>query len=223
MNKDKTAIAVVLDRSGSMEGVVDKTLEGFGGFLVDQKAMPGQATMTTVLFDDRYEVLYVDRPIVDVPKLTKEVYFTRGATALHDALARAIDELGARLAALPEHDRPGRVVVATITDGEENSSREYGGPTGLAALKAKVKHQAEKYGWEFVFLGAGLGAVAQGVGMGIPFSNAAQYNSSNVRKGFAVMSASIGRSRLGQSAGYTVGEVDALMEDDKDDGQAVQK
>ena len=116
----RTLIAVLLDRSGSMECVKSDTEGGFNAFIDEQRGEPGDARVTLAQFDTDYEVVYANRPIADVPPLALQ---PRGGTALYDALGRLITDVGAELAALPEDERPGTVVVVVLTDGHENSSR----------------------------------------------------------------------------------------------------
>ena len=121
----KCDITVVLDRSGSMEAVADDTIGGFNHFVKDQREEAGSACLTLVQFDTEYEFVHRALPIAEVPRLTRQTFRPRGGTALLDALGRSINETGARLAAMPEAERPGRVVFVVLTDGEENSSREF--------------------------------------------------------------------------------------------------
>lgn len=150
--KDLTEIVVVLDRSGSM-GSIQKDMEGgFDKFIQDQCAVPGPCNVTLTQFDTEYEVVYSGRPLTDVPKL---VLAPRGSTALHDAMGKTINDTGARLAALPEDQRPERVLFVVISDGHENASREY----THDRVADMIKHQQEKYNWQFVYFGANQDAV----------------------------------------------------------------
>jgi Mg-chelatase subunit ChlD len=137
-----TQITIVLDRSGSMASVREATISGFNEFVDGQKAVPGEARLTLILFDTKnaYEVVF-DRALRDVPKLTAETYNPRGGTPLHDALGRAISEVGAKLSKMPEQERPGKVVVVTMTDGLENASQTY----TAAQIAGMIKHQREAY------------------------------------------------------------------------------
>ncbi len=125
MNKNLTAIAYILDRSGSMQSMVEPAIAGFNRFLDDQRKAPGHARLTLVLFDDQYEVPCQSLPIEEVTELDTTTYVPRGTTALLDAIGRTIEELGQRLAATPEPERPGQVIVAIFTDGLENASLQF--------------------------------------------------------------------------------------------------
>jgi hypothetical protein len=155
----RTLIAVLLDRSGSMETVKSDTEGGFNAFVDAQRSEPGDARVTLARFDTDYEVVYANRALADVPRLALQ---PRGGTALYDSLGRLITDIGAELAALPEHERPGTVIVVVLTDGHENSSREW----SHAAVTAAIKRQETDYAWDFVFLGANMDAVAIGTSLG---------------------------------------------------------
>lgn len=154
MKDNFTRIAIVLDRSGSMESVREATIAGFNQFIEEQKKAPGEATVKLVQFDDQYEQVF-DKPLQDVPQLTQAMFVPRGWTALLDAQGRTIVALGAELAALKEEERPSKVLMMTLTDGHENRSKEF----TLERVAALIKEQKEKYRWEFVFLGANQDAV----------------------------------------------------------------
>lgn len=198
-NPNKTAIAVVLDRSGSMQSCRADTIGGFNAFLEEQKKLPGYATLSLIQFDDQYETVYRNRELKEVAPLNEHTYVPRGGTALHDAIGRTINDLGAQLALIPEVDRPGKVVVVIITDGEENQSKEFTGPK----IKQMIEHQRSKYQWEFVYLGANQDAVTVGASMGILKSASASYGVHNTKALFCAMSANVGgyRSASGPDAG----------------------
>ncbi len=171
MKDDLTDITIVLDRSGSMASVREDTIGGFNSFLEEQKAVSGSATLSLVQFDDRYEVLYEGRRLQDAPLLTAQTFVPRGSTALLDAVGRTIQATGVRLAALPERERPRKVLFVVMTDGEENASREF----SSGQIFDMITHQREKYQWEFVFVGANQDAIATGASYGIPQANALNY------------------------------------------------
>jgi hypothetical protein len=156
MRPDLTEIAFVLDRSGSMNPIADDAIGGFNTFLTEQQALTGQARLTLVLFDHEYMVTHNNVDIRAVPPLDAKTYTPRGMTALLDAVGRTIDDIGTRLAATPEAERPAKVIVAILTDGQENASRDY----TFARVADKIKHQQEKYSWEFLFLAANQDAIA---------------------------------------------------------------
>jgi hypothetical protein len=159
-DSQRTLIAVLLDRSGSMEAVKSDTEGGFNAFVDTQRAETGDARVTLAQFDTHYEVVYANRPIGDVPRLDLQ---PRGGTALYDALGRLITDVGAELAALPEAERPRTVVVVVLTDGHENSSREW----NHEAVSAAIRRQESEYAWDFLFLGANMDAVQIGTALGI--------------------------------------------------------
>ncbi len=169
--KDETDITVVLDRSGSMASVRDDTIGGFNSFLEEQKAVPGSACVSLVQFDDQYEVVYECRDVQDAPDLSPRTFVPRGSTALLDAIGRTLNATGARLAALPEAARPGKVLLVVMTDGLENASHEF----GARQVFDMITHQRDKYQWEIVFIGANQDAVLTGASYGLPASNALDY------------------------------------------------
>lgn len=171
MNENLTFIAVVLDRSGSMFTVQADTIGGFNAFLAEQQACPGEATLMLVQFADDRQITSA-RPIADVAPLTPFTYYPDGpSTALYDAIGFTIDAVGARLAALPEADRPGKVLIMIQTDGLENSSRLY----SRERVAEMIKHQRAKYNWNFVFVGASEAAVSDAVDLGIAQNWTMQY------------------------------------------------
>lgn len=166
-----TEIAYILDRSGSMGCLKETAISSFNEFLKEQKAEPGEATFTLVLFDDEY-LLHADAvPIGEVVELDASTYVPRSMTALMDAIGRTIDNVGKRLAAMKEEDRPGKVLIAIFTDGHENASSDY----TLKKISEMIKHQQEKYSWEFFFLGANQDAIASAARMNIHAYNSSTF------------------------------------------------
>jgi hypothetical protein len=150
-----------------------------------------------VQFDTEYEFVHRAKPIEGVPEY---VLTPRGGTALLDAVGRAINETGERLAAMPEAHRPGLVVFVVMTDGEENSSREF----SKSQIKEKISHQQDKYGWQFVFLGANQDAFAEAGSMGMQAQAAANFTPGKVLHAMAAASASVGRMRAQSIASETI-------------------
>ena len=187
----RTLIAVLLDRSGSMESIKSDTEGGFNAFVAEQAREPGEATVTLAQFDTTYEVVYANRPIADVPPLQLQ---PRGMTALYDGVGRLITDVGAELASMPETERPGTVVVVVMTDGHENSSVEW----THEAVNAAVKRQESEYSWSFVFLGANMDAVAIGQQMGFSADTSLTYDASDegVTSAMASATAYVSRRRL---------------------------
>jgi hypothetical protein len=148
-----------------MSSIRDDTIGGFNTFLKDQKKQPGIATLTLVQFDtvDPYEIIHQFKPIQEVPELTHETYVPRASTPLLDAMGRGIHDIEKSLADIKEEDRPSKVVVVVITDGQENSSREF----KKDQIIKMVKEKTEKENWQFVFLSADLDAFMDAGAMGI--------------------------------------------------------
>lgn len=171
MRKDYTHISFVLDRSGSMEAQTIATIDAVNEFVNGQKLVPGNATYTLVLFDDYYEILHDFVNLKDVAKLTTNNYFTRGRTALHDAICQTINQVGDKLAQMKEEDRPDKVLFAIMTDGLENASRLF----NRNKTAEMIKHQSEVYNWDFVFMGANQDSYATAQTLNIPTGNTTNY------------------------------------------------
>ncbi|MFC0190061.1 VWA domain-containing protein [Fictibacillus aquaticus] len=184
MNKELTEIIFLLDRSGSMAGLESDTIGGFNAFVKKQSQLAGETRLTTVLFDDQYEVLWDGIHAKDAV-LTKEDYYVRGCTALLDAVGRTINDVGNRLSKAKEEDRPGKVIFVITTDGMENSSIEY----DYEKISKLITHQKEKYSWEFIFMGANMDAVKEAGHLGISAEHAYEFEASNegVEKMYSVM------------------------------------
>ena len=161
--KNETDVTVILDRSGSMEEIASDAIGGFNQFLTAQQRQRGDCRLTLVQFDDRYEVVYLAQPLADASRLTAKTFEPRGSTALLDAIGRTIDATGARLAALPEAERPDRVLLVILTDGEENASVEY----TRNRVFSMISTQQDVYGWSFLFLAANKDAIAEAAKVGI--------------------------------------------------------
>jgi len=172
MKKDLTELVFILDKSGSMAGLETDTIGGFNTLLAKQKQEKGEAMITTVLFDNNYEILHDRADIRQVNPITDKEYFVEGSTALLDALGRTINRAGKAISEMRETDRPGKVMVVIITDGYENASREF----KVSQIKHMIEHQQTKYAWEFIFLGANIDAVAAAAQVGIRPDRAATYN-----------------------------------------------
>lgn len=168
MKKGYTHISLVLDRSGSMDQIKKDTIGGFNSFLKSQKECPGEATFSMVQFDTEYEVIHDFKNIRDIPDLTEETFSPRGMTALYDAIGRCVKVTGEKLSAMKEEDRPEKVLVVILTDGEENSSKEFKSD----GIKVMIDHQQGKYSWSFVFIGANQDAVLAAQNIGIKSGNA---------------------------------------------------
>lgn len=170
MKKDLCELVVILDESGSMGLITNDTIGGFNTFLETHQKLPGDANLTLVKFDTKYEIVHNGVDVRSVKPLDKTTYSPGGATALLDAVGRAIDELGKRYDVLSEDEKPGKVIFLIITDGEENSSREY----KLKQIKEKTTKRQNDDKWEFVFMGANQDAWAEAGKMG--YSKAVNYS-----------------------------------------------
>ena len=185
MRKDFTELVFILDRSGSMAGLESDTIGGFNGMLEKQKKVPGEATVTTVLFDDRYELLYDSIPLDQALPMTEEQYYVRGCTALLDAVGRTIQDTEGKRRRQPEEERAEKVLVVITTDGLENASQEY----TYDKLK-KLIEMKKTEGWDFVFLGANMDAVKEGARFGIHADRSVTYSNSSrgVRENYKAVS-----------------------------------
>lgn len=182
MKKDYTDITFVLDRSGSMEYIWSDVEGGLNSFVDQNRKLPGEVKFTLVVFDSFYKDMnYIDTTLletvidaVDIRHLGKidlSNYRPRGGTPLYDAMGITINKLGSRLAALPESERPEKVLFVTYTDGRENASKEF-----ITGVKSMVEHQTSKYSWEFVYMGTNQDIHEVGASLGIPVGNRQFYS-----------------------------------------------
>lgn len=168
--RDYTELVFILDRSGSMQGLEADTIGGFNSVLAKHREMDGDAVVSTVLFDDRTDVICDRKDIRDVPPMTRKEYYVRGCTALLDAVGGAIEHIAAVQKALPKYKRARSVVFVITTDGMENASRRY----RYADVK-KLIEKKKKKNWEFIFMGANIDATAEAARIGIGANRAATY------------------------------------------------
>ena len=171
-----TELVFILDRSGSMSGLEKDTIGGFNSMLEKQRKEPGDAVVSTVLFDNEIEVIHDRVAIADVPNLTDEEYYVRGCTALLDAVGGAIHHIGNVHKYARREDVPEKTLFIITTDGLENASRRY----TYDKVKAMIEHQREKYGWEFLFLGANIDAAREAARFGIRADRAANYHADHI-------------------------------------------
>lgn len=167
-----TELVFILDRSGSMSGLEKDTIGGFNSMLEKQRKEPGNAVVSTVLFDNLTEVIHDRVPIANVPDLTDREYFVRGCTALLDAVGGAIHHIGNVHKYARREDVPEKTLLIITTDGMENASRFY----SYDKVSRMIKRQKECYGWEFLFLGANIDAAAEARRFGIDEAMAANYH-----------------------------------------------
>lgn len=212
-NPDLTLIAALIDRSGSMASIKDDTEGGFAAFLQSQRDDMTENQKIEVWlseFDNEYSNVYSAKSINDVPNYCLH---PRGMTALVDSMYRMISEIGAELEGRDEDARPGKVIFLTLTDGQENSSRE----VTAEQLREKVKEQTDKYGWQFIFLGANIDAVSVGGSYGIAAHNSMSYTASAAGVDHTFRAASRYTTALRSNApaaakGFTDEERDAAMD-----------
>ncbi|OZM57378.1 hypothetical protein CIB95_07915 [Lottiidibacillus patelloidae] len=174
MKKTVTEIIFLLDRSGSMSGLESDTIGGFNSFISKQSKLDGETKVTTVLFDNEYEVLWNGVDAKEV-KLTKDDYYVRGSTALLDAIGKTILDVNQRIATLDENTKPDKVIFVITTDGEENASREF----TYKKVEKLIKEKQEVNKWEFIFLGANIDVVKEAGSIGIDANNAYHFEASN--------------------------------------------
>lgn len=171
MKKNFTEIVFILDRSGSMSGLEEDTIGGFNSMLQKQRNQQGEAVVSTVLFDDKSEVIHDRDDIRSVRELTTDDYWVRGCTALLDAVGGAIHHIGNVHKYARDEDVPENTLFIITTDGMENASRRY----SKEDVKRMIERQREKYGWEFIFLGANIDAVSTARHIGIPENRAVDF------------------------------------------------
>ncbi|MDR0651755.1 MAG: VWA domain-containing protein [Synergistaceae bacterium] len=176
MKQDLTELVFILDRSGSMGGLESDTIGGFNAMLAKQKAEPGEAMVTTVLFDDKYELLHDRIDLRAVSPITDKEYFVRGSTALLDAVGSTIQKIAGAQKRTAEDYRADKVMFVITTDGMENASREY----SYEKVKSMVEREKEKYGWEFIFRGANIDAVETAERFGIDPDHSSIYHADHL-------------------------------------------
>ena len=184
-----TEMVFILDRSGSMSGLESDTIGGFNGMIEKQKKEEGTALVTTILFDDQYEILHDRLALSEVPKMTEKDYTVRGCTALLDAVGRTIRHISSIHKYARPEDVPAHTVFVITTDGMENASQKYSYDAVREMIEAK-----KKQGWEFMFIGANIDAAAEAARIGISRENAANYAADSIGTGtvFAAVSRNLG-------------------------------
>ena len=209
MKKGLTEVVFILDRSGSMSGLEADTIGGYNSMLAKQKKEEGEAILSTVLFDDRCEVLHDRMEVKKIEPLTDNEYYVRGCTALLDALGGAIEHIGKVHKAMPEDDRPEKTLFIITTDGMENASKRY----DYAKVKKLVEKKKKKHGWEFIFMGANIDAVEVAGRFGVAKNRAVRYQSDSVgtQINFEVMSKMVSCARSSGNA--------KMMEEALDDAE----
>ena len=191
--KDVTEIICIIDRSGSMESIRSDAIGGFNRFLADQQEPEDPARLTMVLFDDQYDVIHNGADIHTVPPLTNRTFSPRGMTALLDAVGKTLNTVSARLAEIPAEDRPEKVIVAILTDGYENASREF----SLPVIREMISHYTNDLKWDFIYLAATQDAFSKAGQMGISADYTMRFAASKagIRGSYISMSNVIGLKR----------------------------
>ena len=208
MRKGLTEIVFILDRSGSMSGLESDTIGGYNAMLAKQKKEDGEAYVSTVLFDDRIDVLHDRKVLADVEPITEKDYYVRGCTALLDAVGGAIHHIGNVHKYAREEDVPEKTLFIITTDGYENASRRY----TYEKVRQMIERQKERYNWEFIFLGANMDAVKVAERFGVASNRAVTYESDNVgtELNYTIMSDLVSKARASRSAK----DMSAAFEDD---------
>ncbi len=196
MNNNLTEIVFILDRSGSMAGLEDDTIGGFNAMVEKQKKGEGDALVSAVLFSDGCRVLYDRVPLEKIEPMTEQQYQVGGCTALLDAIGGAVHHIANVHKYAREEDRPGKTIFVITTDGMENASRAY----TYDKVQRMVKHELEKYGWEFLFLGADMDAISAARSFGTRADRAVRYkrDSAGTRLNYEVVGETICRYRVGR-------------------------
>ena len=192
-NPNLTEIVCILDKSGSMSSVRMDAIGGFNSFLKDQKGLASEARLTTILFDTDYKILYDGENIREVPEMSDQTYVPGGWTALLDAIGKAINTVGARLSETDEPNRPSKVIFVILTDGEENSSKEF----TKEQINNMITHQKDVYNWEFIFLAANQDAIKEAGAIGINAAQAFNYvhDSHGTRSAYNTISCTVSNFR----------------------------
>jgi uncharacterized protein YegL len=200
MDKNLTEIVMLIDASGSMHGLTNDTIGNVKKFIEEQKAVPGNVYVTIATFS--YDLMYIFNHVdIENIVLSNNWYRTAGGTALIDASCNLIDKVGQRLATTPESYRPSKVIFVTITDGEENSSREFTNED----LKSRITTQTDVYKWSFVYLGANQDAFKVANKMGYSADTVSSYNATPLGLGqvYGTVSANIAKTRQAVAKGQS--------------------
>lgn len=208
MKKGLTELVFILDRSGSMSGLEADTIGGFNSMLAKQRNGEGEAIVSTVLFDDEMEVLHDRMDVKKIEPMNEKQYYVRGCTALLDAVGEAIHHIGNVHKYAREEDRPEKTLFIITTDGMENSSRRY----SFDMVKGMVKRQKERYGWEFLFLGANIDAIEVAGRFGINPNRAVNYEADSIgtQLNYQVLNETVTKMRMTKGAS----EMSALLDEE---------
>jgi uncharacterized protein YegL len=203
-NSQYTHLALIVDRSGSMTSIEGDMEPAIHGLIAEQAKLPGELHIDVTTFDTTIETLYVD---VRPDEVKGRIIVPRGGTALNDALGSTIVRLGEKFANMPEEDRPGTVILAVITDGQENASREY----TTEQVKALVEKQKAEFNWAFTFLGTGIDSFAVAGGYGISRGETLNFAANMSSDAIVAASVYMGATRAGVATEYSEADRDAAM------------
>ena len=191
-----TELVFILDRSGSMYHLTNDTIGGFNSMIAEQKKKDGECIVSTVLFDDESTVLHDRVKLSDIPEMTERDYCTRGCTALMDAVGSAIHHIGNVHKYARAEDVPAHTMFVITTDGMENASRRY----SADKVKKMIERQKERFGWEFIFIGANIDSVETAAKFGIDEDRAVNYKADGkgTRVLYQAVSKAVGSMRGGK-------------------------
>lgn len=197
MKKNVTEVVFILDKSGSMAGLETDTIGGYNSMLNKQRKAEGEAFVTTVLFNHQYELLHDRINVRGISSITERDYEVGGTTALLDAIGFSIQKIGNVQKYTSEEERADKVLFVITTDGMENASREF----SPDQIKKMIKHQKEKYGWDFIFLGANIDAISTAAQFGIEEDFAVDYHADNIgtKLNYEMVSEAVVKLRSGKN------------------------
>ena len=211
MKNNITEVVMIVDKSGSMHGLESDTIGGFNSMIDEQRKKDGQVYVTTVFFNDRYDVIHDRVPLDKVTPITEKDYVTAGCTALIDAIGRSVDHISEVHKYIREEDVPENTIFVIITDGMENASRQYSSDQ----VKKMISRKKEEKNWEFIFLGANIDACETAASFGIDRDRSVDYlaDSAGTRKNFSVLGKAIAEMRM--SGSFDAMELEEIREDYK--------
>ena len=215
MKKGYTHVSILIDRSGSMQSIKKDVIGGFNQLLEDQKKEDGELTLSLTQFDDNFGSLCFENtndfaPLNEVKKLDESNYVPRGSTPLNDALAKLINETGIRFAKMSESQRPEKVMMVIMTDGEENCSKEH----TKDSVKKLIEHQEQKYGWKFIYIGANQDSFAESSTRGMNAGMNFDANKIGTKSAFYAASNVLRKSRKADLQSYATMDFAPDMEAD---------
>ena len=227
MTNEVTELVFILDRSGSMGSMCDEAIGGFNAFLEEQKKLPGEAKLTLCLFDHEYQLIHNGKDIKTVEPLSKDTYTPRGTTALLDAVGRTLDDVGKRLtdthtcnACGTTGKKPTKVLIAVLTDGLENASRDY----KKTKINEMIEHHKKNHDWQFMFLAANQDAFSEGSSLGVLSTKSMNYtmDAQGFSKGFGALNTSAKLYRSASREVFASANINSLVDDQGNETQVMQ-